>query len=93
MITASHNPKQDNGVKIIEKTGAMLNPKLEKIVQDLVNTDNIADYIDKIHESVILTYILIIFIAKRGKSLFNLSTNSFSSLKLSYHRIRHQRIK
>ena len=32
MITASHNPKQDNGIKIIEKNGAMLDPKLEKVV-------------------------------------------------------------
>ena len=32
MITASHNPKQDNGIKIIERNGAMLDPKLEKVV-------------------------------------------------------------
>ena len=42
MITASHNPKQDNGVKIIERTGAMLDPKLEKVVENLVNAEDLA---------------------------------------------------
>jgi phosphoacetylglucosamine mutase len=35
MITASHNPKQDNGLKIIERDGAMLNMAWEKLVEGL----------------------------------------------------------
>lgn len=39
MITASHNPALDNGVKIIENTGHMLDQSLEKVSEKLVNAD------------------------------------------------------
>lgn len=40
MITASHNPAQDNGVKIIEPDGSMLNEKWERIADKLVHSEN-----------------------------------------------------
>lgn len=37
MITASHNPEPDNGVKLIDPKGEMLEASWEKIATDLVN--------------------------------------------------------
>lgn len=38
MITASHNPIEDNGVKLIDPQGEMLEVQWEKIVEDICNT-------------------------------------------------------
>lgn len=38
MITASHNPKDDNGVKIIEHNGDILPMSWEPISEDIVNS-------------------------------------------------------
>ncbi len=37
MITASHNPYRDNGVKIIRPDGEMLHVDDEKLLEDFVN--------------------------------------------------------
>ncbi|VDM46604.1 unnamed protein product [Toxocara canis] len=37
MITASHNPENDNGVKLIDPKGEMLNASWEKAANELVN--------------------------------------------------------
>uniref|UniRef100_A0A4Y0BMN9 Phosphoacetylglucosamine mutase n=1 Tax=Anopheles funestus TaxID=62324 RepID=A0A4Y0BMN9_ANOFN len=37
MITASHNPEHDNGVKLIDPHGEMLEQRWEKLATDLVN--------------------------------------------------------
>jgi phosphomannomutase len=42
MVTASHNPKQDNGLKIFDRDGSMLEASWEKLAEDLVNTLDIA---------------------------------------------------
>ncbi|KAL3128573.1 phosphoacetyl glucosamine mutase [Cryptosporidium hominis] len=39
VITASHNPIQDNGVKIVDATGSMLNKDFEQICFNVVNHD------------------------------------------------------
>ena len=41
MVTASHNPKQDNGIKIVEADGAMLHPEWEKYAELLVNAKDL----------------------------------------------------
>lgn len=40
MITASHNPAVDNGVKIVDPTGEMLDPDWEKYATSLVNASS-----------------------------------------------------
>jgi phosphoacetylglucosamine mutase len=40
VITASHNQAQDNGVKIIENTGHMLDQSLEHISEKIVNVES-----------------------------------------------------
>ena len=52
MITASHNPAQDNGVKIIENTGHMLDQSLEHISEKLINADG--SELEKILKEVIV---------------------------------------
>ncbi|CDW79108.1 phosphoacetylglucosamine mutase [Stylonychia lemnae] len=42
MVTASHNPKQDNGLKIVEADGSMLHPDWEKKAEILINSKNLA---------------------------------------------------
>ena len=37
MITASHNPEQDNGVKMIDNDGGMLDQEWEKYAEELAN--------------------------------------------------------
>ena len=37
MITASHNPAQDNGVKIIDSSGLMMEQSLEPLSEVLIN--------------------------------------------------------
>lgn len=40
MITASHNPEPDNGVKLVDPMGEMLEQSWEKIATDLVNVSD-----------------------------------------------------
>lgn len=40
MITASHNPEPDNGVKLIDPHGEMLEPSWERIATDLANVSD-----------------------------------------------------
>lgn len=41
MVTASHNPIQDNGIKLIESNGDMLVSEWEEIVEEFCNTHDI----------------------------------------------------
>ncbi len=36
MITASHNPAEDNGLKLVDSDGGMLAPELEQSVVEFV---------------------------------------------------------
>jgi len=40
MITASHNPEVDNGIKISDSNGGMLPVKWEQMATDMANSDN-----------------------------------------------------
>lgn len=39
MITASHNPPEDNGIKIVDSDGGMLSPKWEPLAEDVANIE------------------------------------------------------
>ena len=41
MITASHNPKEDNGVKIVECDGSMLQPEWEPLAEEIANAPDL----------------------------------------------------
>lgn len=44
-ITASHNPKNDNGVKIIDADGSMLHPDWEPLAEQIVNAPSLLDFL------------------------------------------------
>lgn len=48
MITASHNPINDNGVKLIDYTGEMINSEWENYANLLINSDDLIETISKI---------------------------------------------
>ena len=50
MVTASHNPKQDNGLKIFDRDGSMLEPSWEKLAEDLVNSQDLAGFLNDLVE-------------------------------------------
>jgi phosphoacetylglucosamine mutase len=50
MVTASHNPKQDNGLKIFERDGEMLEASWEKLAEDIVNTRDISGFLRELGE-------------------------------------------
>lgn len=50
MITASHNPPQDNGVKIIESDGSMLNQAWEPLAELIVNAEDIRKFLTNFNE-------------------------------------------
>ena len=51
MITASHNPECDNGLKLVDPSGEMLEAAWEKIATDLVNIDE-KDLISTLHKII-----------------------------------------
>jgi len=51
MITASHNPEVDNGVKLVDPMGEMLEQSWEKIATKLANVDDVE--LEKAVESII----------------------------------------
>jgi phosphoacetylglucosamine mutase len=43
MITASHNPEQDNGIKIVDVDGGMLSQSMEPLAEQIANVDSLED--------------------------------------------------
>lgn len=54
MITASHNPKDDNGVKIIEHNGDILPMSWEPIAEEIVNSKDLGATLRKIFKEHLL---------------------------------------
>lgn len=52
MITASHNPVQDNGVKLIDPMGEMLEADWEKYATELANSDEVGKCLKDLTEQV-----------------------------------------
>jgi len=48
MITASHNPEEDNGVKLVDPLGEMLEASWEETATDLVNSTDLRSATEKI---------------------------------------------
>lgn len=46
MITASHNPEEDNGVKLVDPMGEMLELAWEKHASQLANVRSVTKCID-----------------------------------------------
>ena len=51
MVTASHNAKQDNGLKIFERDGAMLEGTWEKLAEAIVNTQDITQFLEELADN------------------------------------------
>lgn len=50
MITASHNPEEDNGLKLVDPDGEMLTSNWEKYATEIANSkpDDLASNLEKI---------------------------------------------
>ncbi|RWS10384.1 phosphoacetylglucosamine mutase-like protein [Dinothrombium tinctorium] len=67
MITASHNPEDDNGVKIIDSCGEMLESSWEAIASDIANSENehlYAKFADLINDKELNQRTALVFIAR-----------------------------
>ena len=85
-ITASHNPKQDNGVKIIENTGHIFDSTQESFAEDLINTKDLGTFLLEFDDSPLrkkLGFEESVFAeAKMGRVLVGMDTRE-SSPRLS----------
>ncbi|GBN47311.1 Phosphoacetylglucosamine mutase [Araneus ventricosus] len=89
MITASHNPEEDNGVKLCDPSGEMLNKEWEDFATDLVNVkdDYLSDCLKTIACSSGINYDIQanVFLGrdtrKSSESLANAALDGVKSLK------------
>jgi len=52
MITASHNPKDDNGVKVIEDNGDVLPVSWEPYAEQIVNSSNLEETLHQLFDTL-----------------------------------------
>lgn len=52
MITASHNPIQDNGIKFVDENGLMMSTVWELIVEEICNIHDIDRFVDALGEVI-----------------------------------------
>lgn len=52
MITASHNPEQDNGIKIVDVDGGMLSQDWEPYAEELANADAVPEKIQNLIQHI-----------------------------------------
>lgn len=52
MITASHNPRDDNGVKVIEHNGDVLPVSWEPFAEQIVNSTNLEETLTEVFEKM-----------------------------------------
>ena len=51
MVTASHNPAADNGVKVVESNGAMLDQSWEPLAEQLANAPDLRAFLEEFDAS------------------------------------------
>jgi phosphoglucosamine mutase len=82
-ITASHNPAQDNGIKIFDRNGNKISRELEIIIEDASSIQTLNDipepislYPNEISEDALQTY--------ANHLLNSTNLNGFSNIKVAY---------
>jgi phosphoacetylglucosamine mutase len=61
MITASHNPKEDNGMKLIDSNGECLAAEWEGIAEEVVNSEDLKATMQKYFPDAISANIIVGF--------------------------------
>lgn len=78
MITASHNPVQDNGVKLIDSHGEMLEPAWEQLVERFCNMEQPGELLDLI-ETICKTYQIVFeTVERKAQVLLGMDTRPSS---------------
>lgn len=83
MITASHNPPKDNGMKVVEPMGEMLVPSWEAIAAELANADDLsAVFLEQLQKSDKKAKVVIGMDTRESSPrLSNICKETFNSLK------------
>jgi phosphomannomutase len=51
-ITASHNPAEDNGIKIIGPDGLSMKTQFEPLIEEFTNTESLEKAVEKLKEGL-----------------------------------------
>ena len=68
MVTASHNPAEDNGVKIIERDGGMLNRDWEYLAEMIMNAYELSETIANLNTAWLKGYLFNVNVLSTEKS-------------------------
>lgn len=83
MVTASHNPKQDNGLKIFDRDGSMLEGSWEKLAERMVNTEDLGEFLNELDNGKIEGYETVKVVFDSKPLVFIGYDSRESSLRLS----------